>query len=765
MTEQEYLEMLENLRVLIKSGKAEEALPFLDELFELKPVRLKWSLVKAEALAALGRWDEGAGELFDLCWFHYTDDETHAYIQWYRDWREQLGDSLGEASCRYIQAVVDARLEANPDPFIARTNENVSECEQRFLSSPDDAQASLALANAYYIANRHIGWLVLRELLLKLHPAEAKGCPDDTVFPQTSINRDYIIERLAVQGGTFSVCARDDSELQTATVLAVAIKQLGHRAILLTPPLEYETDRGVKVADTVQISTDNLEERDGVIYCHPIRMLGKDGEAADNHAPLLAELSKLTEDGLIFLLSTSDAMDTFFMQPELQKLAERLSVLEMDEFSSHFNFGYVGQYTTYISQIYGFDAAAELEKTSTCAISIIVPARNSAETLRHTLQTCLEQTFDDYEIVVSDNSTDGNTAVRDLVRELDSPKIKYYKTPRNLGLTKSFEFAFLKANGEFLFSIGADDAVLPWGLETISEVLRGNPSDDLLQWDRGFYIWPSFVTKPQLGQFSIPRNYRKGEYNMQRYKGLEMVMGVMKNPEMMYILPMLYINSGCRRRYLKKLLEKSGRLWAGRSQDIYMGVINCVINREVLCISYPITLAGMAGASIGGNNLTGIRNVTQPAYSKDMRYGDPLAAVVERSLTAGGGIPGDRQLVYNCILRAVSFGMLPDTIIAQFDWDNIYSESFSQLLKMHPAYDRITTASAKYPYTIKEFGKHFGEEFLREMMIPALVVDHPDDYRCYNVGFGGEGLTLDSRKFGVTNIHEAVELFKNITNL
>jgi len=50
--------------------------------------------------------------------------------------------------------------------------------------------------------------------------------------------------------------------------------------------------------------------------------------------------------------------------------------------------------------------------------SIVIPTRNRAYTLYYTLKTCLNQyDFDDYEIVVSDNCSEDNTA--EMIKELN----------------------------------------------------------------------------------------------------------------------------------------------------------------------------------------------------------------------------------------------------------------------------------------------------------------------------------------------------------
>ena len=61
-------------------------------------------------------------------------------------------------------------------------------------------------------------------------------------------------------------------------------------------------------------------------------------------------------------------------------------------------------------------------------VSIVIPTRERAETLYHTLRTCLEQEGDDYEVVVCDNC--GSPATRAVVDGFASARIKYVRSAK-----------------------------------------------------------------------------------------------------------------------------------------------------------------------------------------------------------------------------------------------------------------------------------------------------------------------------------------------
>src|SRR5438067_10315585 len=53
--------------------------------------------------------------------------------------------------------------------------------------------------------------------------------------------------------------------------------------------------------------------------------------------------------------------------------------------------------------------------------SVVIPTRERADTLRFALRTYLDQTFDDYEVIVSDNCS--SPATKAAVDEVASPKV------------------------------------------------------------------------------------------------------------------------------------------------------------------------------------------------------------------------------------------------------------------------------------------------------------------------------------------------------
>jgi|GEM_PF-1682586 len=109
--------------------------------------------------------------------------------------------------------------------------------------------------------------------------------------------------------------------------------------------------------------------------------------------------------------------------------------------------------------------------------SIVIPTRDRPNLLKDAIQSALEQEFDDYEIIVSDNST--NSETQKLVSEFESKKIKYFRTPRPLDMPKSWEFALSKANGKFITFLGDDDLLPKKFLKVYSKIVSSNENKNI----------------------------------------------------------------------------------------------------------------------------------------------------------------------------------------------------------------------------------------------------------------------------------------------
>lgn len=82
-------------------------------------------------------------------------------------------------------------------------------------------------------------------------------------------------------------------------------------------------------------------------------------------------------------------------------------------------------------------------------VSIVIPTRNRGHLLRNAIYSALQQTYNDIEVIISDNcSTDNTREVVDLF-SADS-RVRYIRADKPLALADSWEFACSHAKGKYL---------------------------------------------------------------------------------------------------------------------------------------------------------------------------------------------------------------------------------------------------------------------------------------------------------------------------
>lgn len=90
--------------------------------------------------------------------------------------------------------------------------------------------------------------------------------------------------------------------------------------------------------------------------------------------------------------------------------------------------------------------------------SIVIPTYNRPEDLKIAIIGLLGQKFKDYEIVISDNSTDDQS--EKVCQSFDDTRIKYSRNKENIGFARNLYKVIKSAQGQYVFIHGDDDFLL-----------------------------------------------------------------------------------------------------------------------------------------------------------------------------------------------------------------------------------------------------------------------------------------------------------------
>lgn len=106
-------------------------------------------------------------------------------------------------------------------------------------------------------------------------------------------------------------------------------------------------------------------------------------------------------------------------------------------------------------------------------ISVIVPIYNSEKYLHRCIDSILNQTFRDFELIlVDDGSTDSSGVICDDYQLMDYRITVYHG--ENSGVTRARCIGVEHSNGEYICFVDADDYLLPYYLETMLDGIGHN---------------------------------------------------------------------------------------------------------------------------------------------------------------------------------------------------------------------------------------------------------------------------------------------------
>ncbi len=167
------------------------------------------------------------------------------------------------------------------------------------------------------------------------------------------------------------------------------------------------------------------------------------------------------------------------------------------------------------------DAIREQRPFDQPLVSICMPTYNAEKTVKQTLESILNQTYRNIEILVVDNASTDNTV--SVVRESADPRIKIYCNDTNIGAEGNFSKCVRLAKGEYTAIFHADDLYLPDMVQKQVQAFQENPTIGAV-----FTMAKRINSRDEvIGEMNLPSELRwkgKGVYHFP-----EIFLSVLKN--------------------------------------------------------------------------------------------------------------------------------------------------------------------------------------------------------------------------------------------
>jgi len=107
-------------------------------------------------------------------------------------------------------------------------------------------------------------------------------------------------------------------------------------------------------------------------------------------------------------------------------------------------------------------------------VSIILPTYNGEKYIKQAIDSCLNQTYKNLELIIIDDGSSDKT-FEIIEAYYQNKQIKYFKNEKNLGLAQSLNIGFEKSDGEYLTWVSDDNFYNNKAIEILVKELISNP--------------------------------------------------------------------------------------------------------------------------------------------------------------------------------------------------------------------------------------------------------------------------------------------------
>lgn len=111
-------------------------------------------------------------------------------------------------------------------------------------------------------------------------------------------------------------------------------------------------------------------------------------------------------------------------------------------------------------------------------VTIGLPVYNSGEFLVRSIKSILEQTYENFELIITDDGSTDNS--HNIIRSFKDQRIIYIPDYKNKGISFRLNQQIEMAKGEYFCRMDSDDIMLPWRLQEQVNFLINNPQVDII---------------------------------------------------------------------------------------------------------------------------------------------------------------------------------------------------------------------------------------------------------------------------------------------
>lgn len=222
--------------------------------------------------------------------------------------------------------------------------------------------------------------------------------------------------------------------------------------------------------------------------------------------------------------------------------------------------------------------------------TILMPTRNRAELLQHSIRTALAQTFDDFEVLVSANNCTDNT--EEVARSTGDSRVRLINPGKSLTMPDHWDFALTHARGRYVTCLCDDDAIVPDLLAKIESLIRDG--SNVVAWNHCSYYYEDCPLIERRGSVDYPLALTGKTRRIPATEVLTDLFSLDKPPQ----LPR-FLNSCNSLEVSRSIRNEVGNAFPGSCPDYSYPALLLARVSDVTFIDQPLCVAGWSSRSIG----------------------------------------------------------------------------------------------------------------------------------------------------------------------
>jgi len=229
--------------------------------------------------------------------------------------------------------------------------------------------------------------------------------------------------------------------------------------------------------------------------------------------------------------------------------------------------------------------------------SVLVPTRDRPDLLAFCLEALAAQTFEDFEVIVSDNPT--RSPVKDVFERWSGPGWRYLRQEKPVAMHDNFERGCAEARGEYV-AVVIDKTILhPSALAVAHEALRAEPAD-IVTWRNDGYTPVDESRDVARGRFRasaatvVESLYDPAAELTERFANR-----MRRGTDPVNYVRAKIVFGAYSRRLLDRIVELTGRVFYPLAPDYTSMVPACVLADSAVDVGRPLLVSYNSGRSNG----------------------------------------------------------------------------------------------------------------------------------------------------------------------